>query len=176
MKYYNEATAECYEEGQEITRRIDDYTVFSGTLTAEILTEWGFVEWTDPEPTEEELLERARLEKLAEIDEYNQSNNVNEFTVNGIPMWLTVNERQQISTQIAANGAVGRTVMTKWYGGHSFTFPLTVWEQMLVALEVYAGDALNVTEEHRAAVNSLQTVQEIEAYDITDGYPEKLVF
>jgi hypothetical protein len=36
--------------------------------------------------------------------------------------------------------------MTRWYDGISFTFPITNWKQMLVALEVYAGDAKNTTE------------------------------
>ena len=45
-----------------------------------------------------------------------------------------------------------------------------------MVLEVYAGDALNVTESHKAAVNALNSVEEVEAYDITDGYPEKLTF
>jgi hypothetical protein len=47
---------------------------------------------------------------------------------------------------------------------------------MLVALEVYAGDALNVTEAHKAAVNALETIEEVDNFDITVGYPEKLSF
>jgi len=47
---------------------------------------------------------------------------------------------------------------------------------MLIALEVYAGDALNVTESHKAAVNALTTIEEIDSYDYMTGYPEKLVF
>lgn len=156
---------------------IDDMRIYNPSEGQ--LAEAGYTEYVEPpvpEPTPAEQLENARQQKLMEIEEYNQSDNVNKFTIGGVPMWLTVDERQQISTQITANGAVGRTEMTRWYGGHSFTFPLTTWEQMLVALEVYAGDALNVTEEHKAVVNSLLTVEEIEAYDITDGYPMKLNF
>ena len=47
---------------------------------------------------------------------------------------------------------------------------------MLVAVEVYAGDALNVTESHKAAVEALESVEDVEAYDYTVGYPTKLVF
>lgn len=47
---------------------------------------------------------------------------------------------------------------------------------MLVALEVYAGDALNVTESHKAAVNALETIEEVDNFDITTGYPDKLSF
>jgi hypothetical protein len=40
---------------------------------------------------------------------------------------------------------------------------------------VYASDALNVTEGHKAAINALESVGDVEAYQFT-GYPEKLAF
>ena len=121
-------------------------------------------------------LERAKKAKIAELEAYDQSEAVNSFTIGNQTMWLTVEERQQIATQISANEAIGRETMTRWFGGQPFTFPLTAWKQMLVALEVYAGDALNVTEMHRAEINVLTSVADVEAYDITTGYPQKLTF
>lgn len=121
-------------------------------------------------------LERTKKAKIAELEAYDRSESVNSFTIGNQTMWLTVAERQQIATQISANEAIGRETMTRWFSGQQFTFPLTAWKQMLVALEVYAGDALNVTEMHRAAINALSTLAEVEAYDITTGYPQKLVF
>jgi hypothetical protein len=91
-------------------------------------------------------------------------------------MWLTAEERQQIATQISANEAVGRDNMTRWFGSHNFAFPLATWKQMLVALEVYAGDAINVTEAHKAAIEALATIEDVEAYDFTANYPPKPVF
>ena len=91
-------------------------------------------------------------------------------------MWLTVDERQQLATQISANEAVGRETMTKWFNGTEYTFTIAQWKQMLVAVEVYAGDALNVTESHKAAVNALSTIEAVESYDYTTNYPPKLVF
>ena len=121
-------------------------------------------------------LEQAKREKIMEIERYNSSDAVNSFFIGEQRMWLTVEERQQIATQISANETAGRNNMTRWYGGQSFTFPLATWKQMLVALEVYAGDALNVTEAHKAAVNGLDTVEAVDVYDITADYPEKLAF
>lgn len=175
-KYYNETTKEWYFEGQTITRRLDNGALFSGVPTLSQLTEWGFEEVIEPAPTPAELLEAAKQSKIQEIEDYNVSDAVNEFTINGSPMWLTYEERAQIATQISANEAIGRDTMTRWYGGYEFTFPLTTWKQMLVALEVYAGDALNVTEQHKAAVMALDSVEAVEAYDITQGYPEKPAF
>lgn len=174
-RYYNATTKEWYTEGQSMTRELEN-GVFSGIPTVEQLTAWGFVEWVEPAPTPEQLLERAKASKIAELEAYDQSDAVDNFTINGNTMWLTVEERQQIATQITANEAAGRTDMTRWFGGNSFTFPLATWKQMLVALEVYAGDAINVTEAHKAAISQLTTVEEVEAYDFTTNYPTKPAF
>lgn len=147
--------------------------------TEEQLREAGFTEYVapaEPEPTEEELLNEAKDEKLYQIRRYDNSVDVNSFFLGGNEMWLTVEERQQLATQINANEAVGRTEMTKYFHGTPYTFTLEQWKQMLVAVEVYAGDALNVTESHKAAVEALDTIEAIEAYDYTTGYPEKLIF
>lgn len=121
-------------------------------------------------------LELAIAEKIYEIDKYDNSVNVNEFTINDYPMWLSVEERQQIATQINANEVIGRETMTRWYNGISFTFPINIWKQMLIALEIYAGDAKNVTEAHKATVKTLQTIKEVDNYNYKTGYPKKLHF
>jgi hypothetical protein len=142
---------------------IDDMRIWNPSeeqLIAAGYTEW--VEPTPPEPTPEELLERAKQQKLFEIDEYDRSEAVNSFTLGNQTMWLTVEERQQIATQISANEAAGRESMTRWFGGQAYTFPLASWKQMLVAVEVYAGDALNVTEGHKAAINAMNSIEDIE--------------
>lgn len=175
-KNYNSQKNEWYNEGSAIVRKLDNGGLFFGVPSVEQLTEWGFEEWVEPTPTQEQLLQMAKESKIAELESYDSSPDVNSFSIGGQDMWLNVEERQQIATQISANEAVGRESMTRWFGGQSFTFPLTVWKQMLTALEVYAGDALNVTERHRAAIEQLDTVGEIEEYDFTEGYPEKLNF
>lgn len=114
--------------------------------------------------------------RIKQIEEYDASDAVNTFYINGQPMWLTVQERQQIATQISANEVIGRETMTKWFNGNEYTFPISLWKQMLVAVEVYAGDALNVTESHKVAVAVIEDADEALAYDITAGYPEKLSF
>ena len=129
-----------------------------------------------PVPTQEELLSRAKLQKIQAIDTYDSSAAVNSFTIDGTSMWLTREERTQIGESIDAYESMGETQMTKYFGGAAFTFPLVVWKQMLDALIVYASEALNVTESHKTAVNALTTIADVEAYDITTGYPQKLSF
>lgn len=140
----------------------------------EILEAAGYHEYVAPAPTAEELLREAKQNKLEEIDEYDQSNEVNLFYLAGQPMWLDAQTRQTLRISIESYIETGAETVTKWFGGNQFTFPTTAWMSMLNALEVYAAEALNVTESHKAAVNAMDNIEDIEAYDITVGYPAKL--
>lgn len=124
----------------------------------------------------ERTLEQAKSEKIEQIIQYDNSEAVNSFTIGDVNMWLTVDERQQIATQISANEAIGRETMTRWFNGSEFTFSISTWKQMLIALEIYAGDALNVTESHKAAVNLLENIEDVDNYNYTQDYPSKLNF
>lgn len=126
------------------------------------------------EESQADPLELARGNKLMAIEDYDQSDNVNQFFLGGMPMWLDAPTRQQLRISIEAYQATGAETVTKWFGGQQFTFPTSAWLQMLNALEVYAAEALNVTEAHKAAVMAMDNVEDIEAYDITAGYPQKL--
>ena len=119
-------------------------------------------------------LGNAKRTKLMSINVYDQSDDVNLFYLADQPMWLDAQTRQTLRISIESYQAMGTEQVTKWFGGQQFTFPTTAWLTMLNALEAYAGEALNVTEAHRAAVMAMTSVEDIENYDITQGYPQKL--
>ena len=129
-----------------------------------------------PEPTEEELLEKAKAAKIAEINRFNSSANVNAFTVNGVPMWLDFDLRSRLKNSIDAAEAEGRTELTKNYGGMTFTYSIAAWRQMFTVVENYAGDCQNVSEAHKAAVNAMTDIAEVEAFDVTLGYDSNPAF
>jgi hypothetical protein len=141
---------------------------------AELLAQVGYHLYVPPQPTEQELLEQAKFDKENEIDAYDAS--LERFTINGITMWLGHELRQQLKTSVEAYIATGAENVTKWFVGQEFTFPCNVWLQMLAVLEVYAAEVLNTTERQKAAVNALESVSEVEDYDITQGYPAEVVF
>ena len=172
-RYYNPTTKEWYTEGNSITKYIDG-SLFSGIPSESRLTEWGFEEWIEPTPTPEELLARAKANKIAELEAYDDSE-VNSFSVNGKDMWLDHDVRQQLRISLDALSQAGRDTVTKWFDGIEYTYPIDVWYYMLGLVEVYAADALNVTEAHKAAINALESIEEVEAYEFS-GYPEKLSF
>jgi hypothetical protein len=172
-RYYNPTTKEWYTEGNSITKNISN-GVFSGIPSEQRLTEWGFEEYIEPTPTPEELLARAKADKIAELEAYDDSE-VNSFSVNGKDMWLDHDLRQQLRISLDALSQAGRETVTKWFDGVEYTYPIDVWYYMLGQVEVYASDALNVTEAHKAAINALESVDDVEAYQFS-GYPEKLSF
>lgn len=174
MMYYNKQENKYYHEGSSMTRRLDDGSLWSGVPTAEQLAEWGFEPYTPPVP--ERTLEVAKAEKIAEITAYDTSEAVNSFTFDGDTMWINKDDRVSTmnSTTILKNAGIETT--TQWYGGKKYTLPCATLIQMLGALEIYALACYNVTEEHKAAVNALSTIEAVDAYDYTTGYPEKLIF
>jgi hypothetical protein len=173
-RYYNSTTHEWYNEGNSITKNISN-GVFSGIPSEQRLTEWGFEEWVEPTPTPEELLARAKANKIAELEAYDASDAVNSFSVDGKQMWLDAQTRQQLRISLDAMQQAGRENVTKWFDGEKYAYPIDVWYYMLGLVEVYAADALNVTEAHKAAINALESIEEVEAYEFS-GYPEKLSF
>ena len=173
-RYYNPTTHEWYTEGNSITKNISN-GVFSGIPSVEQLESWGFEEWVEPTPTPEELLARAKANKIAELEAYDASEEVNSFSVDGKTMWLDAATRQQLRISLDAMQQAGRETVTKWFDGEKYAYPIDVWYYMLGLVEVYASDALNVTESHKAAINALTSLADVEGYQFS-GYPEKLSF
>ena len=91
-------------------------------------------------------------------------------------MWLDFELRQQLRTSVEAYQAMNITTVSKWFNNIEYTFTIEQWLQMLNALEVYAAEALNVTESHKIAVNALSSIEDVRSYNITTGYPTKISF
>ena len=144
--------------------------------TDEMLFEDGWEVYVKPEPTKEELLIAAKNNKKQEITNYDSSNDVNEFYVSEMPMWLDKATRTGLMLRFNAEIAMGKEETSLWYGNISVPLQLTSAIQMLYALEVYASSCYDVTQSHIAAVEALETIEEVEAYEFTTGYPEKLRF
>ena len=128
------------------------------------------------EPTAEELLALAKGKKDGDITAFDNSANVNSFIIGGLPMWLGWELRARLKSSLDAVESAGGTEMTKSFGGIDYTFSTDQWNAMINAVENYAGVCQKVTEGHRAAVNALTTIADVEAYDYTTGYPPKINF
>lgn len=122
-------------------------------------------------------LETAREKKLSEIDMYDKSKAVEEFYLNEIGMWYKADKRTTIRNLVESSMKEGRDEVTLWTEQEPIiplTIPCNLALDLLAKLEVYAGDALAVTQKKKSEVQALTSIEEIEKYDITSGYPEKL--
>ena len=142
--------------------------------TEDMLIKAGYKEYQEPVPTEEEKLEQAKVEKTAEITAYDTSDKVNGFMLNGLLVWLDKATRVGLMNSTTIAKAAGQQTTTLWLGGIKLVVDCDKAIQLLSALEMYALECFNVTASHKAAVNELTTIEEVEAYDYKTGYPKML--
>ena len=114
-----------------------------------------------------------RSAMLALIDEYDKSDAVNSFTLNGRKTWLPLEKRKSMRQSIIALQAMGVSEFTYWLGLMPITMPMSRFEQLLNVLEIYALRCFNVTAQHMARVMSLP-MDQIPTYDYTIDYPDHL--
>lgn len=121
-------------------------------------------------------LEQAKSDKIAEITAYDKSDAVNTFLLNDKKRWLDVNLRRSLSYSTNILKEDGEKTVDIWFDTECETMDIDNALYMLKELEVYAKQTNNVTHQHKAEVMALTSIEGVEAYDITKGYPEKLVF
>ena len=138
-----------------------------------LLTEHGWVKYELPVVDE---LTQTLLSKIKEINKYDTSTAVNSFYINDIEVWLDKSTRTGLMLRFQSELALGDIMTTLWYGDMEFILPLNTAMQMLYALEKYASQCYDNTKKHLSEVKKLTTIEDINNYDYTTGYPEKLKF
>lgn len=124
--------------------------------------------------TEEDILREAKFVKTLQIEQYDVSEAVNGFYYNGQFMWLDRETRATLRNTIESLENVGRESLNIWYGDSYITMELQTAKQLLSLLEVYATDCYNVTAMHKKAISEMESVDEVNDFDIASDYPEML--
>lgn len=128
-------------------------------------------------PTPEPTIEEVKQKKLQDLENYDQSDNVNEFTINEeLKSWFNPNERANYKNSIDSAKILGINNLQILVNGNLLQLSTEKAEQLLATIQLYADSCYMVTESHKAAINALEDIQEIEDYDYTVGYPKKLDF
>lgn len=140
--------------------------------TEEMVLADGWAKYVAPEPT----IEDYRKRKKAEILRYDSSEEVNQFGMQEQGIWIDKATRAGLMLRFQAEQAMDKEMTTLWHGGQMFELPVETAMQMLLAIEIYASQCYDNTQRHLAEVDKLETKEEIEAYDFTVGYPEKIEF
>lgn len=139
--------------------------------THEQLISAGWIEYFESTAT---TLELVKQKKLDDIIAYDTNEDVNSFILDGEKVWLDKDTRVGLMNSTNIQKAAGQETTTLWFEGKSYTLPCDTAIQMLSALELYALECYNVTAQHKANVEALETIEEVEIYDYKTNYPEKL--
>lgn len=125
---------------------------------------------------EHDALSEAKFVKLLQIERYDVSEAVNGFYYNGQFMWLDRETRATLRNTIESFENVGREHLNIWYGDNYITLELQTAKRLLSLLEVYATDCYNITSMHKKEVSEMETIEEVNNFDITADYPVRLEF
>ena len=165
--------------GKNVIKTRSQITISKNGMTTynpseEMLFADGWVEYIVP--VYEETIEDVRRHKLDEIEHYDKSKEIEEFTMNGISLWLDRSERETLDRRFKIELKNGKKESVLWKNGIAFNLVIEEALVMLDAIEMYAIATYDTTQQHLANVNELQTIEEINHYDYRQGYPEKLNF
>lgn len=119
-----------------------------------------------------DVVKELRLQELVQRD---SSTEVNEFFYLGKSMWYDKVTRATISYSMECEKKSGAET-TGLYDNDDvkYTLPIDLAISMFGQLEIYAKKCYNQTAFHHNALMALDNVDDLLAYDITTGYPEKL--
>ena len=122
-----------------------------------------------PTPHERTLAD-AKLERIAALHAYAEEDK--KFYIGSKAMWVGPNERANLKNAVEALAAQG--VESVEYEGVTLTVQTAL--QMISAVEAYA--ALHSMNEarHRDAINAKRSINTVDKYNFTGGYPESPVF
>ena len=172
MSAYGLTTSQDYTAlSEEIERKRRINSEDASVKDYDILVDWirGCLDGTYKNRVDE-----VKAKVLAEIEAYDKSDNVNSFVLDGDTVWLDKSTRVGLMNSTQIEKSAGHETTTLWFSGNSYTIPCDTAIQMLSALELYALECYNTTAQHKDEVSKLNTIEEIESYDYTTGYPEKL--
>ena len=162
------------ENYTEVSR--DEYEAYVREHAAEHVGE-GSSPGTEETPEPPHLvptLSDAIAGKVAEINAYDTSTAVNGFKLNGNVFWLDKATRVGLMNSTEITKATGQETTDLWMDDVKLTIPCDTVIKLLSAIELYALECFNTTARHKAEVRKLKTVEEVEKYDIKEGYPKQL--
>jgi hypothetical protein len=167
----NKVNAFCKKEDFYKSKELDDgkLLVRYNETESGVFMEYGEAVVDNTPESVRELITEA-------IDEYDQSPAVNSFVIDGKSIWLNRETRLVLRQRFVAEKATGATKTSLWYGADVFNLTVDDAIKMLNEIEVYACKCYDVTASHKAAVQQLDTIEDLLGYDYKTGYPEKLEF
>ena len=127
-------------------------------------------------PGSEEHTEAVRTLVLQRISNYDISDNVDAFFVNGVKYWMPKTMRESLVMTLGEFQKAGIADFPFVLGGKTATLPREAVSAMVTQVEVYATQCMAVTQQHLNAVAAISDEQYLLEYDYTQGYPSMPFF
>lgn len=164
---------------KQIEREVTHKDLETEEETTEIITEWlcDVVEYNREECQQFFNLSGLEAQKWLlkeKINAYDTSKYVESFSINGVEIWLGSELRNKVRENLETCNRFNETETILRFNGMSFPVSVEQGWQMYYLVLKYARDCWNVTQEHLAEVEKLQSIEEIKNYNYKSGYPEKL--
>lgn len=159
--------AKCVEAIYEVAKdSLGMSPTYDKDIIYQVKSDFGLV----PKKSE---LDKYKDELIEEITDYDKSDNVNTFYYKGEQAWLDKTTRIGLvnSTTLLKNS--GEETAPLWLNNKLFTLPCDEILSLLNKLELYTIKCTNVTNQHKANVLALTSIQD---YDYTVDYPLKPQF
>lgn len=123
-------------------------------------------------------LKEVKFRKLHELISHDHSTEVNSFTLFGNVMWLDRNSRVSLMQTALILEQAGQTETTLWTEDDNpepIAVSISDLKMALAGLEIYAKQCYDTTAQHKRNIASLETIEEVQQYDYTANYPQKLI-
>ena len=124
-----------------------------------------------PAPPAPRTLDDAKREKIAEIEAYDESDAVNGFDVEFvgeiITTWITPDKRSNYKNSVDAAELIGMETVNPILNGLQISIPTQMAKMALAQIQIYADRCYIVTEQHKAQVMALESIDDVDAFDIT---------
>lgn len=189
---YNEETKTLTADSGKVLRRIEDGNIYGESIALGYSYYIGGKKLDTPHldvpsdfeevdnPYKEEVvpttLEDAKEQVKKKIEEYDSSDAVNSFTVNGETAWMTATERTNYTASIQSAETLGETSVDLILNGNKLTLPIENAKTLLAQICRYADKCWMITQKHISEVNSLNDITSVMEYDYKKEYPNKLQF
>jgi hypothetical protein len=154
-------------------KKVDTYRDGDNTFNVETFKA-KYIETTKSKSEEVTALQLIKEAKIADLESFDSSDNINCFYLNGMPVWLDKDTRVGVMNSTRIQKDLGYQNTTFWIGTFKIEVPCDLAIQLLSSIEVYAMNCFNKTAEHKKTIGELTSISEVVKYDFEKGYPDKL--
>lgn len=114
--------------------------------------------------------------KIEESAAYAKTPAVKAFMIGNQTSWFDDRQRDSIKSSVEAEKADGRPTTNIFVDDVRYVMSPDDALAMIRAIELYSKDCYTATAIHASNINACTTIEEVEAYDFHDNYPEKCSF